>query len=442
MTHPKNKAAARLLAAAAALCWLALAAAPARAQQQLGPYDRDSARAMLAMVRDDLKNNYYDPNFRGLKLEEKFREADERIKAAQTRDQLMVPIAQFLLHLDDSHTVFLPPGRAARIEYGWRVQMVGDRCFVTALKPKSDAEAKLKPGDEVISIDGFKPTRSTLWKMSYRYYALAPARAVRFVVQSPGDAQPREVAVESKIEMGQAVRQWEDIYMEALREEWGVVRVRSSEAGDGKLYIWKMPTFDVTEQVVDDMMGRARRFKTLVLDLRGNGGGYEDALLRLTGYFFDRDVKVGERKGRKESKVLTAKTRGDKAFKGDLVVLVDSNSGSAAEMFARVVQLEKRGTVIGDRTAGAVMRSRYFGRETGVGRVLYFGSSITTDDVLMNDGRSLEHVGVTPDEVMLPTGADLAARRDPVLTRAAALAGVQLDPEKAGALFPIDWKKQ
>ena len=177
MTHNSLSASARVLAAVAALCWLALACAPARAQQQLGPYDRDSARAMLAMIRDDLKNNYYDPAFRGLRLEEKFKEADERIKAAQTRDQLMVPIAQFLLNLDDSHTVFLPPGRAARIEYGWRVQMVGDRCFVTALKPKSDAEAKLKPGDEVISVDGFRPTRSTLWKMGYRYYALAPARS-------------------------------------------------------------------------------------------------------------------------------------------------------------------------------------------------------------------------------------------------------------------------
>lgn len=441
MTHSKPRFAARPSAAAfALLCWLAFAAAPARAQQQLGPYDRDSARAMLAMIRDDLKSNYYDPNFRGLKLEEKFKEADDRIRAAQTRDQLMIPIAQFLLSLDDSHTVFLPPGRAARIEYGWRVQMVGDRCFVMALKPKSDAESKLKPGDEVISIDGFKPTRQALWKMNYRYYALAPARAVRFVVQSPGEAQPREVSVESKIELGQAVRQWEDIYMQYLREEWDIYQDRFYESGDD-LLVWKLPTFVVEDSHVDDVMARARRKKTLVLDLRGNGGGLEDALVRLTGYFFDHDLKVAERKGRKESKVLTAKPRGDKVFKGNLVVLVDSNSGSASEMFARVVQLEKRGTVVGDRTAGAVMTSRYYGRETGVGRVLYFGSSITVGDVLMGDGQSLERVGVTPDEVLLPTGADLAARRDPALARAAELAGVKLDPEKAGALFPVDWKK-
>jgi hypothetical protein len=43
---------------------------------------------------------------------------------------------------------------------------------------------------------------------------------------------------------------------------------------------------------------------------------------------------------------------------------------------------------------------------------------------------------VTPDEIRLPAGADLAAKRDPVLAYAASLAGVKLDAEKAAALFP------
>jgi len=48
---------------------------------------------------------------------------------------------------------------------------------------------------------------------------------------------------------------------------------------------------------------------------------------------------------------------------------------------------------------------------------------------------------VTPDELLLPTAADLAAKRDPVLARAAALVGVKLDPERAGSMFPIEWRK-
>jgi C-terminal processing protease CtpA/Prc len=62
-------------------------------------------------------------------------------------------------------------------------------------------------------------------------------------------------------------------------------------------------------------------------------------------------------------------------------------------------------------------------------------------DIIMTDGKSLEHAGVVPDTVMLPTPEDLAAGRDPVLAHAIGLFGVQITPEKAGELFPVEWKK-
>ncbi|MCA1592465.1 MAG: hypothetical protein LC754_07405, partial [Acidobacteria bacterium] len=121
--------------------------------------------------------------------------------------------------------------------------------------------------------------------------------------------------------------------------------------------------------------------------------------------------------------------------------IVDSESASAAELFARIMQLEKRGTVIGDHTSGKVMQSRYFGHQHGVDVVAFYGVSITDADVIMSDGKSLEQVGVTPDQVVLPKPTDIAAKRDPVLAHAASLVGVKLDPEKAGALFPVEWRK-
>jgi carboxyl-terminal processing protease len=138
---------------------------------------------------------------------------------------------------------------------------------------------------------------------------------------------------------------------------------------------------------------------------------------------------------------MMAKGHGDQIFKGQLVVLVDGESASAAELFARLVQLEKRGTVIGDRSAGADMQSLTYPLQLGVDKVIYYGVNITRADVIMADGQSLEHVGIMPDELILPTAADMAAGRDPVLARATALVGIKLDPEKASTFFPLEWSK-
>lgn len=424
------------------LCGLILVGLVSSAQAQgVGGVDRDSARTMLSVIKDDLKDNYYDPSLRGMNLEARFKEAEEKIKQATTRDQLVTIVAQVVLELNDSHTFFLPPSRAARVEYGWLMQMVGDDCYITAVKPNSDAEAKgVKPGDAILSLDGVKPTRLNFWKMLYRYYALVPSRSLRMVIQSPGEAQPRGIDVSSKIQPTQSVTQWQSLFMRYLSEEWDIDHDGFYEVNND-LLVWKMLSFEISKERVDDVMSKARKYKTLVIDLRGNGGGYVETLSRLVSHFFDKEIKIADLKGRKDMKPQLAKKR-ETPFSGKLVVLVDSNSASASELFARVMQIEKRGTVIGDRTAGAVMTARQYPHETGLGRVLYFGASVTIADMIMSDGQSLEHIGVRPDELLLPIGPDLAAKRDPVLSRAAELAGVKLDPEKAGTLFPVEWKRQ
>src|SRR5690242_240995 len=96
---------------------------------------------------------------------------------------------------------------------------------------------------------------------------------------------------------------------------------------------------------------------------------------------------------RKELKPMVANTRGDSGFKGRLIVLVDSDSASASEVLARVVQLEKRGTVIGDRTSGKVMRSRLYPHQIGLETVVFYGFSVTDADLVMSDGRGREGWG-------------------------------------------------
>lgn len=420
----------------------------ASAQQVNLGFERGRGRDMLKAIKDDIKKNYYDPNFHGIDLEARFKTADEKIQQAQSVGQIFGIIAQVLLDFDDSHTFFLPPGRTDSIEYGWQMQAIGDKCYVVAVKPGSDAEAKgVKPGDLVLSIGGFKPSRDLAWKINYLFYSLRPAPVLPVALQKP-DGQQLQLELAAKIKRGKRVIDLtgkdggSDIneFIRDAENEDRLNRHRYITMGE-EAFIWKMPQFDMTEPLIDEMMDKAAKHKAMILDLRGNGGGAETTLKRLTGYFVEKETKIGDLKGRKEMKPLTAKSRGGDVYKGKLIVLLDSRSGSASEVFARVIQLEKRGTVIGDRSAGAVMRSQHYSHTQGTDTVVFYGASVTDADLIMTDGKSLERTGVTPDELLLPAATDLAANRDPVLSRAAELIGIKISPEKAGTMFPLEWKK-
>jgi C-terminal processing protease CtpA/Prc len=64
---------------------------------------------------------------------------------------------------------------------------------------------------------------------------------------------------------------------------------------------------------------------------------------------------------------------------------------------------------------------------------------VTAADLVLANGERLEGLGVKPDEPLIPTPADMAAGRDPVLSRAASLAGIEMTPAKAGEIFPFKW---
>ena len=412
--------------------------------QSLSGQDRDRGLIMLKAARDDIRKNYYDPELRGIDLDARIKAAEARIKQAKSNGEVFGIIAQVLMDFNDSHTIFLPPQRASRIEYGWQVQTFGDDTYVIAVKPKSDAEAKgLKPGDKVLAIDGVAPSRENLWVYHYLYNVLKPRPVVNVEVQGPGE-QPRELELKAKVQTGKVVFDLTstidlNAYWRDLEDEARMNAHRFVEIGND-IVIWRLPSFDLSEDQVDERIDKVRKFKTLILDLRRNGGGAVETLRRLVGNLFDRDITIGDQRLRKESKPMLAKTRGDNSYKGRLIVLVDSNSGSASEVLARVVQLEKRGTVIGDRTSGKVMRSRIYPHRIGLDTVVFYAVSVTDADLIMADGKTLEGTGVLPDELLLPTAEDLRSQKDSVLARAVSLAGATLDPVEAGKLFPFKWK--
>ena len=152
--------------------------------QEISRLDRGRAQDILKVVGDDVRKHYYDPKFHGLDWDAEIRETKQKIDQAKSFNMTMAHVAAMLDKLNDSHTFFLPPEHAYRHDFGWRYQMYGDRCFVTHVRPKSDAETKgLKPGDEILSINGFTPDRPSLWKLKYLFSILRPQPSLRLSLQ-------------------------------------------------------------------------------------------------------------------------------------------------------------------------------------------------------------------------------------------------------------------
>ncbi|MGB9071904.1 MAG: S41 family peptidase [Terriglobales bacterium] len=411
--------------------------------QQMTSFDRGRAQVILQVIASDVRKHYYDPKLHGLDWDAKVDEAKKRIDSTQSFNMAMSHIAALLDTLDDSHTFFLPPQHAYQHDYGWQYQMIGGHCYIIRVRPKSDAEAKgLKAGDEILAINGYSPNRDNLWKMHYVFTILRPQAALRLNIKTPAGGE-RQLDVLAKIREhkkitdltgGNAGNDIWDLVREEEAEEHRL-KAHAVEMGD-ELMILRLPLFGSSD--VDRMIDKARKHKALIVDLRGNPGGSVETLKSLVSGVFEKEVKVCDRVGRKENKPMVAKPRHN-PFTGKLVVLVDSRSASASEVFARVVQLEKRGVVVGDPSSGSVMESQHYDEKMGTDTVVFYGASNTDADLIMTDGKSLEHSGVVPHERAVPAAGDLASGRDPVLAHAAETLGVKLSAEDAGKMFPYEW---
>ena len=414
-----------------------------QARQKLSKRELELAREMLVQVKDAIEKNYYDPTFHGYDLNGRFKEADQKLGTATSFGMGVNVVGWAVEGLRDTHTRLIPPMRNVLAYSGWEMEMVGQTCMISAVEPNSDAWKRgLRPGDVVLKLEGYQPNRATIGQIGYTFSTLVPLTESHLVVSNPAEGT-HSITIESRlitipmtaVAGGTTLQQ-----LMRLREgDWMVRRSRVVEVNN-KLMIWKLPAFRVPESEIKHQLNSARKHDTLILDLRDNHGGSEDDLRWMIGSFFDHDITVGEMMQRDKQEPLSAPSLGKQSFTGKLYVLVNNSSASAAEIFARTVQLQKRGTVMGDETGGAVGRGKRILLRGGPVSGLVYSVEVTVARLRLPDGTDLEGRGVKPDLQMIPTSLDLAEQRDPVLSAAAQLAaGVLLSPEEAGKMFPVEW---
>ena len=175
----------------------------------------------------------------------------------------------------------------------------------------------------------------------------------------------------------------------------------------GVVYL-RFDAFDPADRRwLSDQLKTNRAASGVVIDLRRNPGGGTISLGITIGEFFDRAVDCGTfitRGGYRGGK--SSWQIGSARYGGSVVVLVDGATGSAAEIFAAVLQEHGRAAIVGRKTAGAVLASWYHGLPDG-GEL-----QLSRQDYVTPQGRRLEKEGVEPDVKVVRTVADVRAGRD------------------------------
>lgn len=245
----------------------------------------------------------------------------------------------------DDYSAFLSPERLALEKIlaepdvagiGIELQYGGGVMHVAGLVPNGPAaRAGIQLHDRVFRIDDVDVRRLSVEEATLRLLGRENTR-VTLDVMGVLDWIPRPVVV--------------------VRERFSLpslttARLVDVENGIGYVHLgfFQTSTADELDTALDRLMLEGMR--VLILDLRGNPGGSFEAALQVADRFIVSGVLAATR-GRSPGTTQTYRTQDDRAVVVPLVVLIDADTASAAEIVAAALRDHQRAKLVGQPTAG------------------------------------------------------------------------------------------
>jgi len=167
----------------------------------------------------------------------------------------------------------------------------------------------------------------------------------------------------------------------------------SKEVGYIVLTTFTQNASDNIANAINDLKKNNPEMKSLILDLRGNGGGLLNEAIRICNLFTPKDVPIVTTKGKIQEQDVTYKTMASPLDeKIPLAILIDKNSASASEIVSGTIQDLDRGVLIGQQSygKGLVQNTKDIGYNAKV--------KITTSRYYIPSGRCIQAVNYKDGE--------------------------------------------
>ena len=313
----------------------------------------------------------------------------------------------------DLYSAYLTPDQLAEVYaqiegsfvgLGVELKAAAGALLIVRVIPGSPAEkAGVSDGDLIIAVNGRSTHDLSTEEAANLLHGEAGSMA-ELTLQTPG-VQPRNVRIR---------RDHVDVP--------SIDQTQILEGSRGVGYV-KLTCFQkTTHRDLDAALWSLYRqgMKSLIVDLRGNPGGLLVTAVEVVDKFVDGGTIVSTR-GRSMQEDFTYSAHASGTWRVPLVVLIDQESASAAEIFAGAIRDHRRGTIVGARSYGK-------GSVQGIFPLSFSGAGVrlTTAKFYSPSGHPYSGLGVQPDlvihrvarEVYDVSAGSIAADRDPALAAA------------------------
>lgn len=305
----------------------------------------------------------------------------------------------------DPYTVFLPPEDAKIfiediagnfVGVGMEIAIQNDVLTVIAPLKNTPAErAGILTGDKILAINGAS-TDGLSTDEAVKLIRGEKGTEVTFTIYREEDGEASDISViRDTIET--------PVLEHSLNAEAGVysISIYSFSANSASLFNRALADF------------RKTGVKKLIIDVRGDPGGYLEAAVAIASNFLDKNeaIVTEDYDGKRENIVHRSRGTGGVPAGTKVVVLMNKGSASASEILAGALQDAGKATLIGTKSFG----------KGSVQELVDIGKAslkVTVARWLTPSGRSISDGGLTPDIEVERTREDVEAGKDPQLERA------------------------